>query len=483
MFCGCLGSPPAAVEKELNLPGNRKRVGAHVQMNGSEMQLAAGTRLAEYEIQAVLGQGGFGITYAAFDWHLRCHRAIKELLPADIACRNSRGLVVPLNDCLEESWRFAREKFIHEAGVLKSFNQPSIVRVHRLLEMRGTLYMVMDYIVGTTLENLLREEGLLGTKEEVLDLLAPVLHGLAKIHARRFHHLDIKPQNILVGEETGPVLIDFGSARRITSEQSSSCEGFVTGGYSALELYGTSARANASTDIYSLGALIHRAIAGRPPLAAPERVAADCGACEVLAARDDLRHFDLAFLRAVDWALELAQHDRPQSIEEWRDVLTSGNLSLPSAEFSGGGTSERPSTCARELVAPAREAPRKSTNPPITVGAGGGSRVFLILVLAALIVLGVTVAVVALVQHLGSSAVVPAVWGAPATAFRRGTTLCSSRLCAPLPRQTAWTPGRASLPTPVEEARLCCAKRQSSAAGADDLLASGVKCRDAKQHR
>jgi serine/threonine protein kinase len=128
-------------------------------MKPHRLALPPGFRIENYEIQAVLGKGGFGITYAAYDWKLQRHMAIKELLPDSIATRVDGSTVVAMGPTHEESWQWARERFIEEARILAGFRHPNIIAVHRLIEANGTVYLVMDHLEGESYEARLQKIG------------------------------------------------------------------------------------------------------------------------------------------------------------------------------------------------------------------------------------------------------------------------------------------------------------------------------------
>ena len=128
-------------------------------MEPHRLALPVGFQIEHFRIEAVLGKGGFGITYLAVDLQLGKRVAIKELLPDTIATRIEGLTVVPHSAGMQESWEWARERFLEEARTLATFSHPAIVGVHRLLEASGTVYMVMDYVEGESYEARLERIG------------------------------------------------------------------------------------------------------------------------------------------------------------------------------------------------------------------------------------------------------------------------------------------------------------------------------------
>ena len=173
--------------------------------------LAAQYKLHWYVLESVLGQGGFGITYLARDSNLEKLVAIKEYLPMDTAARRADSRVSPRAQTQAERYNLGLEGFIREARTLARFNHPHIVRVHSVFQHNGTAYMVMEFEEGETMAALLERRKTL-PEGELLDIMLPVMDGLALVHAEGFIHRDIKPENILVRKDGSPVLLDFGSA-------------------------------------------------------------------------------------------------------------------------------------------------------------------------------------------------------------------------------------------------------------------------------
>jgi serine/threonine protein kinase len=285
--------------------------------------LPAGARLRGYEILAVLGHGGFGVTYQARDTTLGRDVAIKEYLPTAVAVREDGTTVLPRSTALADEFRWGRDRFLQEARTLaKLGGAPAIVRVFDFLEANGTAYMVMALLDGESLEQRLRREGCL-SQPAIERLLDPLLDGLAAVHAAGFLHRDIKPANIMLDAKSSPTLIDFGASRAPMPGQTAAMTAIFTPGYAAAEQF-TSAKQGPWTDIYGLCATLYHTIVGRPPPSAFDRMVNDT--YEPLA---KLRPagFSPVFLATIDAGLKLRATDRPQSITEWRPMF--GRPSTP----------------------------------------------------------------------------------------------------------------------------------------------------------
>ena len=300
------------------------------------LALPAGYRIESYEIQAVLGKGGFGITYVALDLQLGKRVAIKELLPDTIATRVEGSTVVPQSSSLQNDWDWARESFQKEAKVLARFSHPAIVGVHRIIEANGTAYMVMDYVEGETYEARLRRIGREPDQASLMAVIGPLLDGLSDVHATGLLHRDIKPENILINRRGQPVLIDFGTARSAVGATMTMTM-LGTPGYMPIEQSQTKGKKGPWTDIYAIGVMMCRAITGEKPPSATDRIMED--EFQWLSYRQ-IPGYSEQFLQAVDWALRVRPEERPQSIADWMPHLLS----------AGSATSSPPHTPVEESI-------------------------------------------------------------------------------------------------------------------------------------
>ncbi len=302
--------------------------------------LAAQYKLHWYVLERVLGQGGFGITYLARDSNLDKLVAIKEYLPVDTATRRADSTVSPRAQTQAERYSSGLDGFIREARTLARFNHPHIVRVHSVFQHNNTAYMVMEFEEGETLAALLDRRRTL-PEGELLDIMLPVLDGLALVHAAGFIHRDIKPENILVRTDGSPVLLDFGSARAALG-QSRTLTILVAPGYAPYEQYYANGESKGPwTDIYSLGATCYRAIAGVAPMDAIQRSKGVLGSTREMlspASERGARRYSAPFLLAVDHALAFAERDRPQTLDAWRSELTGAGAAVSVAPVQATAT-------------------------------------------------------------------------------------------------------------------------------------------------
>lgn len=162
--------------------------------------LPPGHRLAEYEIVRVLGAGGFGITYLAFDHRLDVPVAIKEYFPGDLATRGDEWRVSAAATTNQDVFAWALDRFLDEARAIHRFRHPNVVRVHRYLEANGTAYIVMEYVETESLKSILDRRKRLPAAEW-RPWMEALMSRLAHVHEHGYLHRDIKPANIVVRAE------------------------------------------------------------------------------------------------------------------------------------------------------------------------------------------------------------------------------------------------------------------------------------------
>lgn len=278
--------------------------------------LPPGHRIGNYEIQDVLGRGGFGITYRALQLGLERTVAIKEYLPRGFAVRAADGNVQPISPEEARDYKRGLERYLKEAKTLAQLDHPSIVRVYEYFEAHETGYIVMDYIEGETLEDKLRKikPNIIDTKE-LKRILDPLMDGLEIVHKTGILHRDIKPNNIMIRESGTPVLIDFGAARDTSSTHTQTMIG--TPRYAAPEQMPGHGKQGTWTDIYGLSAVVFRCITGLPPQDAVERLLSDRVVTDLAAAKTGVLK---GLVIAAESGLALKPEKRPQTIKEWRDI-------------------------------------------------------------------------------------------------------------------------------------------------------------------
>lgn len=303
----------------------------------SPVHLPPRTRLGRrYCLGRVLGQGGFGITYLGWDTVLKTRVAIKEYLPQQIASRNTGEVeVIPWqSQGRRESFAYGRQKFLDEARTLaKMDDNPGIVAVRDYFEANGTAYLVMPFLDGMNFKDYLNRKGGRISFEDALPIMDSVLASLEEVHARGLLHRDVTPDNIFITRNRQVKLLDFGAARYAVGDQSQSLSVILKPGYAPEEQYRSKGQQGPWTDEYAAAATLYRAITGRIPPEALERIHNDS-----LAAPSQLKakippRAEAALMKA----LSVRQQHRYQSIGEFRQALLAG-----AASPAGQGPSEGP---------------------------------------------------------------------------------------------------------------------------------------------
>ena len=292
-------------------------------------QLPRGHVLQEFVVEQVLGVGSNSIVYLARDTKLDRRVAVKEYLPGTVATRAPDGEVVPRLPRFEPAYKKGLDSFINEARLLGSFDHPSLVKVYRFWAANGTAYMAMPYYEGMTLKKWLADLGAPPSEKWLRQLVQPLMQALKVLHAHDCVHRDIAPDNILLLYERKegayleqpprPVLLDFGSARRVLADATHNPTSLLKSGFSPVEQYDSDSplRQGPWTDVYALCAVLYTAAMGRVPNAAIARLVRDDLPSARVAGKG---RYTPAFLAAIDAGLTVLPEQRPQSmaaLEHW----------------------------------------------------------------------------------------------------------------------------------------------------------------------
>jgi serine/threonine protein kinase len=282
--------------------------------------LEVGTKIGEFEVTGLVGEGGFGIVYLAYDHSLERQVAIKEYMPSELAQRADDGSVIVRSQRHAETFGAGMRSFINEARLLAQFDHPSLLKVYRFWEANGTAYMVMPFYEGVTLKGTLKDLDDAPGESWLKSLLAQLLDALEIIHSRQCYHRDIAPDNILILPDETPLLLDFGAARRVIGDMTQALTVILKPGYAPIEQYAEvpNMKQGPWTDLYALASVVYFAIEGKAPVPAVARVMSDP---LVPLAQSAAGRYSDTFLRAVDRALSVRPDDRPQNIAEFRQLL------------------------------------------------------------------------------------------------------------------------------------------------------------------
>jgi serine/threonine protein kinase len=233
--------------------------------------------MGRYLIGKVLGKGGFGVTYLAYDLNQNKRVAIKEYLPDNLTHRNTGTTEVSTYAGEKgEAFKAGADKFFEEAKTVSKFNgHPNIINVLEFFFENNTAYFVMEYLNGIDLKNYIANNGGRLSEQRTCEIILPVIDALTVIHSVGILHRDISPDNIYICEDGNVKILDFGAARQVLGEQSKSLSVVLKQGFAPIEQYQTRGNQGAWTDIYALGATMYYCLTGRIPESAMDRVDED----------------------------------------------------------------------------------------------------------------------------------------------------------------------------------------------------------------
>ncbi len=280
--------------------------------------LQSGTIIDQYMIERELAHGGFSSVYLARQLKDQVQVAIKEYLPRKFAHRTWNNVVMPHSDETKTLFLRGRALFFEEAKVLATLKHHNIVNVISFFQQNETVYMVMTYDYGLTLDKIITNTNVQKDEELVISIFKQLLTGIELIHQHKMLHLDIKPANILVRPGFDPLLLDFGAIREYPYSKKSQQTKVLTTGFSPIEQY-SSRSLGPWTDLYAIGASMRCCLGGKKLIPAPDRAKNETMTPAVKAYK---RNFPEYLLKAIDWAMQVEARDRPQSVKELQDALT-----------------------------------------------------------------------------------------------------------------------------------------------------------------
>ncbi len=235
--------------------------------------LAAGTILqGRYIIGKMLGKGGFGITYLAYDYKNKCRVAVKEYFPTGIVYRQPGTAMIECNTEKENILLEGADKFYNEAMTVANLcENGNIVTVYEFFKENNTSYLVMEYLEGCDLKTFIQKEGVL-SEGQTVNVISAVCNALGQAHGKDVLHRDVSPDNIFICNDGRIMLIDFGAARQLVAEKSQSMSIILKQGFAPFEQYQRKSHQGPWSDIYALGATVYYALFAQVPDDAATRV-------------------------------------------------------------------------------------------------------------------------------------------------------------------------------------------------------------------
>ena len=289
--------------------------------------LPEGFQLENYRILRLLASGGFSFVYLAHD-EKEVPVAIKEYLPATLALRTAENPAPVVPEENLPTFRYGLKCFFEEGRALATLQHPNVVRVVNFFRANETVYLVMRYERGRTLQEHIHKKSGPIKEEWIRSTFANLLTGLREVHSNKLLHLDIKPGNIYVRNDGTPVLIDFGAARETLNAEGLKLPPMYTPGFASPEHHRERDKLGPWSDIYSIGASMYACLAGYGPPAATQRAEKD----KMTSARKGWAgKYSAELLDTIDWCLRLNHLERPQSVFALQKALLGEKL----PEFRG----------------------------------------------------------------------------------------------------------------------------------------------------
>lgn len=287
--------------------------------------LPDGSEIGGYRIVKKISSGGFSIVYLVEDEHGE-RFAIKEYLPSTLVKRNEGEKIPTIATENLSTYRNGLKCFFEEGRALARILHPNVVRVVNFFRDNETVYMVMAYETGRSLQEVVlrnrnRPDKIVIGEKHIRQIFLQVMNGLREVHANRMLHLDLKPANVYLRADGSPMLLDFGAARQTLTTDAPKLFPMYTPGFAAPELYRKNVQLGPWTDVYSLGATMFACMVGAPPQPADQRELRD-KIPALLAQLTD--RYSRQLVDTVAWCLKLDPLERPQSVFALQRALRKG---------------------------------------------------------------------------------------------------------------------------------------------------------------
>ena len=273
------------------------------------------TSIGGYRVVRRLSAGGFGVVYLAVDNEGQ-QVAVKEYLPSALTMREPGELVPHVAPEKLSLYRLGLKSFFEEGRSLAQISHPSVVSVLNFFRQNETVYMVMNYLEGASLQDFIvtareQKKQKVFRESTIRSLYDEILRGLRIVHQHKMLHLDLKPANIMITDDNRAVMLDFGAAREVLNKEGNFTRPMYTPGFAAPEMYRRDSTMGPWTDIYAIGACIYSCMQGYPPNDAPQRLEKDRLALSLTRLRGV---YSDNLIEVVEWCMALDPLSRPQSV-------------------------------------------------------------------------------------------------------------------------------------------------------------------------
>ncbi len=281
------------------------------------MPLKPETMVEHYKIGRVIGVGGFSVVYSALDTKTNNIVAMKEFYATNCMRRARDGSLHVYPKDQEHKYHIGLKRFFDEGLTLSQIDHPNIVNVSNFFRANNTAYLVMRYENGKDLRWFIKNTDYVPDEEFILSVFSMTLAGLKEVHKNSFLHLDIKPSNILLRASGVPLILDLGAAYKFPATEKHKVH-TLTHGYSAPEQHEKKGL-DLCSDLYAIAMTMRACITHKSPPSAVKRLK-----------KDTLRplrethasHYRAKLIEAIDLASNLDPRKRPQSVDEFVEIMT-----------------------------------------------------------------------------------------------------------------------------------------------------------------
>lgn len=279
--------------------------------------LQPNTMVEQYKIGKVIGVGGFSVVYSALDTNTNSIVAIKEFYATNCMRRKRNGSLRAHPPEEEHKYHIGLKRFFDEGLTLSQIEHPNIVNVSNFFRANNTAYLVMRFEQGKDLRWFIKNTDYVPDEEFILSMFSMVLAGLKEVHKNNFLHLDIKPSNILLRSSGVPLILDLGAAYKYPSKQKRKIH-TLTHGYSAPEQH-EKVELSLASDLYAIAMTMRACITHKSPPSALKRLKKDT--LKPLS-ETHAKYYRKNLILAIDKASNLAPYERPQSVNEFVEIMT-----------------------------------------------------------------------------------------------------------------------------------------------------------------
>ncbi len=284
--------------------------------NIKRLPLKSGTTVDQYLVEGVIGGGGFSIVYRCFDTQLNESVVLKEYFPNQLSRRAGADQIEPASERKTKAFQVGMQQFFAEAHSLSQIDHPHVINITNVFRANNTAYMVSKLQAGKDLRWFIKRcQGDLD-QAFVQKAIPPIMSGINALHKRKLLHLDIKPANIFLRTDGGPLLLDFGASKAMDKKERFTSFQTLTPGFAPPEQHHKN-QLGPGSDIYALGATVYACITGRPPPTSLKREEKN----RELKIKSEDKKISQPVLDAIKWALELDLAKRPQNMSEIGDLF------------------------------------------------------------------------------------------------------------------------------------------------------------------